>query len=239
MWLRFCYTFVLRPLVFVKRSSERLWWRLLGKTTKKFCSLSQLFDGKSCVIVRDGMANGSQVSLSSERDFHMRTSAKKVLGLFLMLLWVAVAQGCQCGVSLRADPEIGPRQLKTDLPENALRFDQVQRLSQTKPFVLYNDGTQPLNVISFGIIDDPEGIYAILESPSSQKPFTLAPGIQHAVSFSVRFRARRPGIRRDRTLAVSFWSLRWCLYARKSLPHCTGTRCCWRRSLLSSSCLPD
>ncbi|MCB9637486.1 MAG: choice-of-anchor D domain-containing protein [Myxococcales bacterium] len=101
--------------------------------------------------------------------------------------------GCQCGVTLRTDPDIGPRQLKTDLPEGLLKFDQLQRLSQTKPFLLYNDGTLPLNVISFQIIDDPEGIYSIVESPSQQKPFTLEPGIKFSVSFTVRFRARRPG----------------------------------------------
>ncbi|MCK6510101.1 choice-of-anchor D domain-containing protein [Myxococcota bacterium] len=117
------------------------------------------------------------------------------VGVFLFLgFWGDILSGCQCGVSLRTDPEIGPRQLKTDLPDRVLRFEQGKRFIQTRPFLLYNDGTQPLNVISFGIVDDPEGIYAILQSPSSQKPFTLAPGIQHAVSFSVRFRARRPGV---------------------------------------------
>ncbi|MCB9637485.1 MAG: choice-of-anchor D domain-containing protein [Myxococcales bacterium] len=113
-----------------------------------------------------------------------------LLGCFLA---ISFAPGCQCGVMLRTDPEIGPRQLKTDLPEGLLVFDQGQRFNQTRPFLVYNDGTMPLHVISFGVIDDADGVFEILESPSQQKPFTLAPTIKEAVPFSVRFRARRPG----------------------------------------------
>lgn len=102
------------------------------------------------------------------------------VGPLLFVLHMALLSGCDCGLAGRS----GTRLLATDADADTLFF-QASATQVSKEVLLYNRGKTPLVLTDIKVVDDPQGVFSLANTPIM--PLALAPGRLAGVTLTVIF----------------------------------------------------